>query len=67
MEKLTAKKEKKLVLMPYGKNNGITICCSNCGCEFEETAEGYYGPIQYESDKYDRECRRCLTSLGLFS
>lgn len=59
-------KEKELILMPYGNHNGIVICCKNCGSEFEETAEGYYPPIKYENDKYNRECRRCLTELGTF-
>lgn len=59
--------EKELTLMPYGNHNGILIYCKNCGSEFEETAEGYYPPIKYESDKHNRECRRCLTELGTFS
>ena len=61
------KYEKELTLMPYGNGNGLLIYCKNCGSEFEETAGGYYDPIKYESDKYDRECRRCLTELGTFS
>ncbi len=62
-------KEKELTLMPYGNGNGILIYCSNGDCysEFEETAEGYYPPIKYESDKHNRQCRRCLTELGTFS
>ncbi len=59
--------EKELTLMPYGNHNGIVIYCKNCGSEFEETAEGYYPPIKYESDKHNRYCRRCLTELGTFS
>lgn len=59
--------EKELTLMPYGNHNGIVICCKNCGSEFEETSEGYYPPIKYESDKHNRLCRRCLTELGTFS
>ena len=59
--------EKELTLMPYGNHNGILIYCKNCGSEFEETAEGYYPPIKYESDKHNRECRRCLTEIGTFS
>lgn len=59
--------EKELTLMPYGDHNGIVICCKNCGSEFEETSEGYYPPIKYESDKHNRLCRRCLTELGTFS
>lgn len=58
---------KELTLMPYGDHNGIVICCKNCGSEFEETSEGYYPPIKYESDKHNRLCRRCLTELGTFS
>ena len=46
--------------MPYGNHNGIVIICKACGCEFEETAEGYYEPIKYESDKHNRDCARCL-------
>jgi len=48
-------KEKELTLMPYGNGNGILIYCSNGDCysEFEETAEGYYPPIKYESDKHN--------------
>ena len=52
----------ELPLMPYGNHNGIVIYCKNCGSEFEETCEGYYQPIKYESDKYDRECKQCLNS-----
>ena len=59
-------KRKELALMPYGNHNGI-LYCKNCGSEFEETAEGYYPPIKYESDKHNRACRRCLTELGMFS
>jgi transcription elongation factor Elf1 len=58
---------KKLNLMPYNVHNSIVVICKRCGCEFEETAGGYYEPIEYESDYYDRECRRCLTELGKFS
>jgi hypothetical protein len=56
-------KEKELVLAPYSGSNGIVIYCKNCGCEFEETSDGYYQPIKYESDKYNRKCRRCLRQL----
>ena len=58
--------ENELTLMPYGNHNGIVIYCKNCGNEFEETADGYYSPIKYESDKYNRECLKCLTELGTF-
>jgi hypothetical protein len=61
------KNEKELTLMPYENHNGILLYCGNCGAEFEETSEGYYEPIKYESDKHNRECRRCLTSEGMFS
>ena len=62
-------KEKELHLMPYGNHNGIVIYCCNpdCYCEFEETANGYYSPIKYESDKYNRKCRRCLIESGSLS
>jgi transcription elongation factor Elf1 len=61
------KKDKELVLLPYTKKNGIIIYCKNCGSEFEETANGYYEPIKYETDKTDRECNKCLIELGVFS
>ena len=67
LNRMENEKEKELTLMPYGNHNGIVIYCKNCGSEFEETAEGYYPPIKYESDKHNRECRRCLTELGTFS
>jgi hypothetical protein len=46
------------------KHNGyswhsITICCKSCGVEFEETSNGYYEPIKYEEDKYNRRCPVC--------
>jgi hypothetical protein len=59
--------KKELALMPYGNHNGLVIYCKTCGSEFEETAEGYYNPVKYESDLYDRCCRSCLSSLGKFS
>jgi hypothetical protein len=55
---------KELILIPYTSNNGIIICCKNCGSEFEETSNGYYQPIQHENDKYNRECPKCLYELG---
>jgi hypothetical protein len=58
--------EKELTLMPYGNGNGLLIYCKNCGTEFEETSEGYYTPIKFESDKKNRECRKCLIELGRF-
>ena len=57
-------KEKELILASYGNNNGICIYCKDCGREFEETCNGYYSPIKYESDKYNRYCFQCLISLG---
>lgn len=60
-------KDVKLKLLPYGNHNGLLIYCKNCGCEFEETAEGHYNPIKYESDKHNRKCRKCLIELGTFS
>ena len=39
--------------------HGITICCKSCGVEFEETSNGYYEPIKYEEDKYNRRCPVC--------
>ena len=61
--------EEELFLMPYGNGNGILIYCSDGDCysEFEETAEGYYPPIKYESDKHNRKCPRCLYRLGYTS
>jgi hypothetical protein len=60
------KNEIELTLMPYGNGNGLLIYCKNCGTEFEETCEGYYIPIKFESDKKNRECRKCLIELGRF-
>jgi hypothetical protein len=55
-------KEQELVLLPYNGSNGIMIYCSNpdCYCEFEETSNGYYSPIKYESEQYNRLCPTCL-------
>jgi hypothetical protein len=57
--------EEELILMPYGNHNGIVIYCKNCYAEFEETANGYYTPLKYESEKYDRYCTICLSQLGM--
>ena len=57
--------EEKLRLAPYGDHNGILIYCKNCYCEFEETADGYYRPIECERDKHNRYCHRCLIELGM--
>lgn len=54
--------EIELDLDIYGNHNGIVIICKNCGWEFEETANGYYEPLRYESDKYNRECPSCLNN-----
>jgi hypothetical protein len=58
-------KEEKIKTGPYtNPMTGIVIVCKNCGCEFEETAQGYYRPMEYERDKYNRYCSRCLLQLG---
>lgn len=48
-------------LAPYdrSKHNGIVIVCHQCGCEFEETDEGFYQPIVCEEDKHNRICKHC--------
>lgn len=45
-------------LTAYG-SNGILIYCASCGLEMEETVNGYYEPVKYESDKYGRYCQSC--------
>jgi hypothetical protein len=69
VENVMKKKEEELPLMPYSYGNGILIYCCNPDCysEFEETANGYYSPIKYESDKHNRKCRRCLIESGYLS
>jgi hypothetical protein len=52
-------KEDKLILLPYNSSNGIMICCKSCGCDMEETDNGYYDPIVYEREKYERKCFNC--------
>jgi len=52
-------KEEKLKANSYNGRNGIMICCKSCGYEFEETDNGYYKPIEYESEKYERKCEQC--------
>jgi hypothetical protein len=59
MEKIN--NEEELTLMHYNGSNGIIICCKSCGHEFEETLNGYYQPIKYESDRYNRKCKQCLS------
>lgn len=54
-----------LIIEPYNGRNGITIICLMCGCESEETSGGYYKPIAYEADKYNRMCIGCLNQEGL--
>ena len=47
---------------PYNGSNGINICCRSCGKDIEETDNGYYQPIVYENEKYERQCRECRES-----
>jgi len=47
---------------PYNGYNGIMICCRSCGKDIEETDNGYYQPIVYEHEKYERQCRQCRES-----
>lgn len=47
---------------PYNGSNGIMICCRSCGADIEETDGGYYPPIVYEHEKYERQCRQCRYS-----
>ena len=44
---------------PYNGHNGIMICCCSCGKDIEETDNGYYQPIVYEHEKYERQCSQC--------
>lgn len=59
MEMTERKTRKKLWLLPYNGVNGIFIYCKSCGVEFEETDQGYYKPVVYEHEKYDRKCKQC--------
>jgi hypothetical protein len=54
--------EQELGYFDYNGVNGIFIYCSNpdCYCEFEETSNGYYPPVKYESEKHNRLCPTCL-------
>jgi len=58
-EKEMQENENELFLFPYDGTNGILIYCKSCGREFEETLNGQYEPIRYESDKYNRQCKEC--------
>lgn len=44
---------------PYNGSNGIIICCRSCGREIEETDGGFYSPVQYENEKFERQCSQC--------
>lgn len=57
--------DKKLAqLGKYEKGNGMDIYCCRCGTCFEETCNGFYPPIKYESDFNDRQYQQCLKELG---
>jgi hypothetical protein len=53
-------KPKAISAFAYNGSNGIVICCSECGSEFEETCNGKYPPLQYEHERYNRLCLRCI-------
>ena len=53
-------KKKLIDAYTYNGGNGIVICCKACGAEFEETLDGYYPPIKFEHEKYDRLCKQCI-------
>ena len=61
------KEWKKIIAFAYTPSTSIVIVCKRCGCDFEETAGGYYAPLQFEEEKQNRECRKCLSELGVFS
>ena len=44
---------------PYNGSNGIIICCRSCGREIEETDGGFYSPVQFENEKFERQCSNC--------
>jgi hypothetical protein len=54
-------KKNKIKSINHNGNSwhGITICCKSCGVEFEETSNGYYEPIKYEEDRFNRKCNIC--------
>lgn len=45
--------------LPHNGRNGIIVSCCSCGREFEETDNGHYPPIQFERERYDRQCSHC--------
>jgi len=49
----------KLQLLSYDGRNGLTIYCKSCGYEMEETCNGYYDPIIYNNEQFNRYCDRC--------
>jgi len=51
--------EEKISAYPHNGSNGIVIVCKQCGISMEETDDGYYSPIVYVDDQYDRLCRYC--------
>ena len=56
---MTEEEEEKLDLQTYGNHNGIVITCRGCGNDMEETSDGYYRPLVYESEMHNRACRYC--------
>jgi hypothetical protein len=54
-------KKNKIKFINHNGNSwhGITICCKSCGVEFEETSNGYYEPMKYEEDRFNRKCNIC--------
>ena len=54
-------KKNKIKSIDHNGNSwhGITICCKSCGVEFEETSNGYYEPMKYEEDRFNRKCNIC--------
>jgi hypothetical protein len=54
-------KKNKIKAIDHNGNSwhGITICCKSCGVEFEETSNGYYEPMKYEEDRFNRKCNIC--------
>ncbi len=49
----------EIAAYPYNGSNGIVICCRSCGREIEETDGGFYSPLQYENEKFERQCSHC--------
>ena len=48
----------------YG-TNGLLISCCCCGWDMEERGDDlHYPPLEYESDKHNRECHRCRKMNG---